>query len=110
MSTFPQPILSSVSHWQATNRGPGSLYSHTNPSTGLPDSADIVIVGGGLQGAALAYFLSREGAAGHGKAIVVLEAKDVASGATGRNGGHIGVRLLFARSVGFDCWSCLTAR
>lgn len=110
MSTFPQPFLSSVSHWQATNRGPGSLYSHTNPSTGLPDSADIVIVGGGLQGAALAYFLSREGAAGHGKAIVVLEAKDVASGATGRNGGHIGVRLLFARSVGFDCWSCLTAR
>lgn len=42
-------------------------------------------------GASLAYFLTREGAEGAGKKVVVLEARDVGSGASGRNG----VRLFF---------------
>lgn len=81
---------------QGTNRGPTSLYSHSNPP--LPSleiesgiNADFLIIGAGLSGSALAYFLSRKGGAAEGKRIVILEAKDVASGATGRNGGHIGV-------------------
>jgi glycine/D-amino acid oxidase-like deaminating enzyme len=33
-------------------------------------------------GASLAYQLTRPGAAGHGKTVVLVEAKDVASGAS----------------------------
>lgn len=88
MSTFPQPFKSSVSHWQATNRGPTSLYLHNASVTSVPGSADIVIVGGGMMGASLSYFLTREGAEGRGKNIILVEAKDVASGASGRNGGQ----------------------
>jgi hypothetical protein len=87
MSKFPQPWRSTVSHWQATNRGPSSLYGH-GADDALPAEADIVLVGGGMMGAALAYFLTRDGAAGAGKRVVCVEAKDVASGASGRNGGQ----------------------
>ncbi|KAL7415205.1 FAD dependent oxidoreductase-domain-containing protein [Mrakia frigida] len=89
MSTFPQPFISTCSHWQATNKGPSSLYL-INKDTPLPKEADIVIVGGGMMGCALAYFLTRPGGEGEGKKVVLLEAKDIASGATGRNGGHVG--------------------
>lgn len=71
---------------------------------------DYVIIGGGMTGASLAYQMSRPGSAGAGKKIVMLEAKDIASGASespasnapktyaspytsmvlaGRNGGHV---------------------
>ncbi|WRT70480.1 uncharacterized protein IL334_007478 [Kwoniella shivajii] len=89
MSTFPQPWISTVSHWQATNRGPTSLYLH-NSEADLPTTADVVIIGGGMMGSALSYNLTRPGAYGDGKKIVCVEAKDVASGASGRNGGHVG--------------------
>lgn len=46
----------------------------------------MVIVGGGTMGASLAYFLTREGAWGAGKKVVVVEGRDVGSGASGRNG------------------------
>lgn len=48
-----------------------------------------MIVGAGVAGASLAYFLTRAGAAGEGKSVVVLDAADVGSGASGRNGGHV---------------------
>ncbi|ORY30770.1 FAD dependent oxidoreductase-domain-containing protein [Naematelia encephala] len=89
MSTFPQPWISTVSHWQGTNRGPGSLWLH-NKTGRLPETADIVIVGAGMMGSALSYFLTRPGAHGEGKRIVCLDAKDCGSGASGRNGGHVG--------------------
>ncbi|TXT10487.1 uncharacterized protein COLE_04421 [Cutaneotrichosporon oleaginosum] len=88
MPPFPQPFVSTTSHWQATNRGPTSLWNHGRDAP-LPASADIVIIGAGITGASLAYHLTREGGAGVGKTVVVLEARDVASGSTGKNGGHI---------------------
>ena len=83
MPHFPEPFTSSVSHWQATNRGPDSLYSHGNSSSQAPDphgdtvpeTADIVIIGGGTMGASLAYYLTRKGGAGQDKRVVLLEAK-----------------------------------
>ncbi|GHJ88006.1 hypothetical protein NliqN6_4408 [Naganishia liquefaciens] len=79
-----------VSHWQATNRGPTSLFGHNAlPSVRIPERADLVIIGGGTMGASLAYFLTRQNDWA-GRSMVVLEARDVASGASGRNGGHIG--------------------
>ncbi|RSH82890.1 hypothetical protein EHS25_005880 [Saitozyma podzolica] len=82
---------SSVSHWIASNRGPGSLHNHGKEDS-LPETADIVIVGAGISGALLAYYLAnpeeRYGDVPKGRTIVVLEGAEVASGATGRNGGH----------------------
>lgn len=63
------------------NKGPSSLFL-LNKDAPLPKTADIVIVGGGMMGCALAYFLTRPGAEGEGKKIVLLEAKDIASGAS----------------------------
>jgi hypothetical protein len=81
MSTFPQAWISTTSHWQGTNRGPASLWLH-NSKAELPSSADVVIVGAGMAGSALSYFLTRPGAYGEGKKVVCVEAKDVASGAS----------------------------
>lgn len=48
------------------------------------EKADIVVIGGGINGCALAYELSKKG-----KDVVVLEKKYLASGATGRCGAGI---------------------
>jgi hypothetical protein len=56
----------------------------------LPISADIVIIGSGIAGASVAYtVLSECEATGITKRVVLLEARELCSGATGRNGGHI---------------------
>ncbi len=46
------------------------------------EKADIVIVGGGVQGCSIAYNLAKKGQ----KNIVILEKKTVASGSSGRCG------------------------
>lgn len=54
----------------------------------LPEEADVVIVGSGITGAFAARFLL-EGEHGDGEEkVVMLEAREACSGATGRNGGH----------------------
>ena len=53
-----------------------------------PRTADVVVIGAGMTGCATAYWLKklqRDGA----KSCVVLDARGVAGGATGRNGGHL---------------------
>lgn len=42
---------------------------------------DYVIIGAGATGTSMAYQLSRPGGAAAGKSVVILDAKDVASGA-----------------------------
>jgi sarcosine oxidase subunit beta len=51
----------------------------------LPSRADIVIVGGGIMGLALAYELTRRGA----RDVLVLERAYLNAGASGRNGGGV---------------------
>ncbi|KAL5606548.1 hypothetical protein BROUX41_002951 [Berkeleyomyces rouxiae] len=53
----------------------------------LPDTADVVIIGSGISGAMIAWYLLHE-SKGEPHSILMLEARDVCSGATGRNGGH----------------------
>lgn len=53
----------------------------------LPKEADVVIVGTGLTGASAAYHIARE-AEKNGISVVVLEASDPGTGASGRNGGN----------------------
>ncbi|KAI1341069.1 FAD dependent oxidoreductase [Xylariaceae sp. FL0016] len=50
----------------------------------LPNEADTLIIGSGITGAAIAYHLLRDEV----QDIVMLEARQACSGATGRNGGH----------------------
>ncbi|THG98993.1 hypothetical protein EW026_g3279 [Hermanssonia centrifuga] len=66
----------------------------------LPEDADIVIIGSGITGTSFAYHaLKRDSSL----RVVILEARDVCSGATGRNGGHINPPL-------FDGWKDLKER
>ena len=48
-------------------------------------TADVVIIGGGIQGASIAFHLARRGATG----VVLLEKETLASGCSGRTGGVI---------------------
>ncbi|KAG4294238.1 hypothetical protein FPRO06_00823 [Fusarium proliferatum] len=52
-------------------------------------SADVVIIGSGLSGAFIAHQLLSSSSPNRPKSVVILEARNAASGATGRNGGHI---------------------
>jgi hypothetical protein len=65
--------------------------------TGVPERAHVVVVGSGITGAAVAWTVLREGekrglwGEGEEMRVVMLEARSVCSGATGRNGGHMKV-------------------
>lgn len=74
------------SHWQ--NSIPESARLLHTSDTPLPDHADIVIIGSGLTGALIARALLEHPNAADSK-VVIVEARDVCSGATSRNGGHI---------------------
>jgi glycine/D-amino acid oxidase-like deaminating enzyme len=62
----------------------------------LPDTADVVIIGAGLTGAATAYHLSEQAA--KGARIIIVERGDPACEASGRNGGNF--ELLPESSIG----------
>ncbi|KIW60860.1 hypothetical protein PV05_01043 [Exophiala xenobiotica] len=65
------------------------LANHRTTET-LPQEADVVIIGSGYSGSAAAYFLlADDNNDGKPPLTVILEARQVCSGATGRNGGHL---------------------
>ncbi|CAE6475264.1 unnamed protein product [Rhizoctonia solani] len=74
------------SHWPGTVPESDRLL-HTSEAR-LPERADIVIIGSGITGALIARMLLEHPNASDLK-IAIVEARDVCSGATGRNGGHI---------------------
>ncbi|KAK1654303.1 FAD dependent oxidoreductase [Colletotrichum phormii] len=77
---------STASYW---HREPSKTLLGHRTTRDLPPTADIVVVGSGITGAfAAKELLERAGAAGEGKRVVLLEAREVCWGATGRNGGH----------------------
>jgi hypothetical protein len=55
-------------------------------SSELPATADVVIIGSGITGAAIAWGLLGSENNGQNDNIVMLEARQACSGATGRNG------------------------
>lgn len=79
---------STASYWRSD---PHWLDEH-NSTAHLPTEADIVIIGTGIAGVSTAYHLvnsvEKNGEARQ-SSILLLEARQVCSGATGRNGGHI---------------------
>ncbi|MCM8822406.1 MAG: FAD-binding oxidoreductase [Candidatus Omnitrophica bacterium] len=50
----------------------------------IPDKTEIIVIGAGLMGCSIAYQLSREK-----KEVLVFEKRNIASGASGRNGGQV---------------------
>ncbi|KAF5986397.1 oxidoreductase [Fusarium bulbicola] len=67
---------------------PGNLDNYR--STGeLPTSVDIVIIGAGYSAAAILTHILATASSENRPSILVLEARQLCSGATGRNGGHL---------------------
>lgn len=61
-----------------------SPASHAPPAQRLPEVADVVIIGGGICGVSAAYHLRKTRPE---LQVVLLEARQLSHGATGRNGG-----------------------
>jgi gamma-glutamylputrescine oxidase len=59
-------------------------YQDYQSTPTLPAHTHTVIIGGGITGVSAAYWLRR-----YGVEVTLLEARGLAGGATGRNGGHI---------------------
>lgn len=82
---------SSTPYWTQDPPYP-ELVKHQ--SAKLPSQVDVAIIGSGISGAAVAHSLlvlgAKNSSAGNKfNNVVVLEARDICSGATARNGGHI---------------------
>ncbi|KAJ5123934.1 uncharacterized protein N7515_007759 [Penicillium bovifimosum] len=83
---FPQPAAGYTQSFWRTQ--PDPLDTHqTSPD--LPSEADILIIGGGYVGASAAYRLLAENPQEPAPRVVLVEARELCSGATGRNGGHL---------------------
>ena len=71
----------SISYWQ----DPPSDIADLCSTPSLPSGTDYLIIGSGISGASIAHnLLKRQPSA----SVVMLEARQASSGATGRNGGH----------------------
>lgn len=74
---------------------PHPLDSHGSTKD-LPTECDVLIIGAGISGVSVAYHLSQpdatEAKPTKAPSILLLEARQVCSGATGRNGGHVKVK------------------
>ncbi|OTA85205.1 hypothetical protein M434DRAFT_400225 [Hypoxylon sp. CO27-5] len=89
----PYPVPNAtVPYWRM---GLHELDSHRSTPE-LPRKQDIVVIGAGFAGAALAYYLLKDQLPSDKPSITILEAREACSGATGRNGGHLRPDLFVA--------------
>ncbi|KAJ5173644.1 uncharacterized protein N7500_001575 [Penicillium coprophilum] len=84
--SFPRPTAASTQSFWRTQ--PDPLDNHQSTPE-LPQEADILIIGGGYVGASAAYRLLAENPQNPSPRVVLVEARELCSGATGRNGGHL---------------------
>lgn len=77
----PTPVPGSTESFWRTDLD--ELDSHRS-TPDLPAETDVVIIGAGFSGASLAYYLYDDNP--DPPSVVILEAREACSGATGRNG------------------------
>ncbi|PVH75269.1 FAD dependent oxidoreductase [Cadophora sp. DSE1049] len=87
---LPSDFPDGDSYWMKNFKIPGEAEAQ---AADLPSEVDVVIIGSGITGAAVAYRLAQQQS--HLR-VAMVEARGICSGATGRNGGHI------ARAEAFD--------
>jgi sarcosine oxidase subunit beta len=112
LAGLPPPPLEPVAP-MPRREGPHPLQ----PAHPVPERAEVVIIGGGIMGLALAYQLAKRGQ----QRVVVLEAGYLLEGASGRNGGGVRAQWstptnielakeslalcdAFARELGINVW------
>ncbi|KAJ4253360.1 hypothetical protein NW762_010515 [Fusarium torreyae] len=83
-TSFPIPSPN-LSHWHRTTRSFPHL--NENHSTNVPASTQYLVIGSGISGALTAWELINSGI--EAKDVLILEAREAVSGATGRNAGHV---------------------
>jgi hypothetical protein len=74
-----------LSFWQQTTRTFPLL--NANSDLNVPTSSKYVIIGSGISGALTAFELLENGV--NGEEVIILEAREAASGASSRNAGHV---------------------
>ncbi|KAI0640665.1 FAD dependent oxidoreductase [Trametes meyenii] len=91
-SRSPLPVSNPTKSFWVNSPGANPLANEGSAGP-LAADADIAIIGSGITGVSAAYHLSRilkeAGETDKPLKIVILEARDFCSGATGRNGGHL---------------------
>lgn len=85
----PAPCLS---YWQRTTRAFPHLHENANTTT-LPCSSKYIIIGSGIAGGLTALELLEAGVSG--EEVIILEAREAASGASSRNAGHVRPGMLY---------------
>ncbi|KAK8258251.1 FAD dependent oxidoreductase-domain-containing protein [Phyllosticta capitalensis] len=81
---YPYPVPNPTTPFWRTELH--ELDSHRSTAE-IPAETDVLIIGAGFSGAAMAYHLLDENPSP--PSICILEAREACSGATGRNGGHL---------------------
>ena len=74
----------STRSWWLDHSG-GALDGAALGEAALPATANVVVVGAGMTGCSVAYWLGASGI----DDVVVVDSRGVSAGATGRNGGHL---------------------
>ncbi|CAE7057312.1 unnamed protein product [Rhizoctonia solani] len=90
--TAPLPIPNPTKSFWLDSEPSANPLGQVGSTGPLPDAADVVIIGSGITGCSTAYHLSQlfqKSGGKKGRSVVILEARDFCSGATGRNGGHL---------------------
>ena len=85
-TTFARPV-SEVPFWLAAGNPLANHPWDDRPDARLPGETEVVVIGSGLAGSAVAYHWSKR--AGAGRTLTVVEMDDVASGSAGRNEGLV---------------------
>ncbi|KAF3034410.1 hypothetical protein E8E12_005513 [Didymella heteroderae] len=101
--TFPDrsadkfPVANAVPSFWRNQAGPIDDHRSTED---LSSSADIVIIGAGYTGASVVHHILEQSAQYNQTipSILILEAREACSGATGRNGGHLKPDPIFRAS------------
>src|SRR5262249_5027471 len=76
---------------------PVAWLSRSDLAQPLPESTDVLVVGGGLAGTALSYYLAR-----HGVEVVLVERGELNRGASGTNAGSFHFQIAIHQLTGAE--------